>query len=180
MDARHASHDFNSRSPYGERFVFRAEDFAGSPISTHAPHTGSDRSIPHSFSTPCIFQLTLPIRGAIGFVERLSRAPEDFNSRSPYGERSALASARLMPPVFQLTLPIRGAMSLPLTLYFCDFYFNSRSPYGERLVIFDASGNPADFNSRSPYGERSCPIHQDYRILPISTHAPHTGSDFRS
>ena len=58
-------------------------------ISIHAPLTGSDRS------------------GSICFNQR-----EDFNPRSPYGERLFLRRSRGRGPQFQSTLPLRGATNL--------------------------------------------------------------------
>ena len=103
---------FNSRSPYGERSgesgtagmcdafqltlpirgAMRPGIRALVPveISTHAPHTGSDR-----------------------FLENGRRHHADFNSRSPYGERSSRGTRRA-----------------------ARRNFNSRSPYGERSTCF--------------------------------------------
>ena len=56
---------------------------------------------------------------------------------------------------FQPTLPARGATAT-------------------EVVCTIAEG---DFNPRSPHGERPCGIRSVHRNLPISTHAPRTGSD---
>ena len=55
---------FNPRSPHGERPYYNAQQTAMPDISTHAPRTGSDVSIPRIFSSFCTFQPTLPARGA--------------------------------------------------------------------------------------------------------------------
>ena len=148
--------NFNPRSPYGERLgtllwlksarIFQSTlplrgateavriPIVETVISIHAPLTGSD----------------LPSR-------HLLAAGRDFNPRSPYGERPALAHCdgqgvefqstlplRGATPengmcckghIFQSTLPLRGATALAAVSTSFGFYFNPRSPYGERPVI---------------------------------------------
>ena len=58
-------------------------------ISTHAPRTGSDM-----YPNLCIeygfgFQPTLPARGATRDLPFFIRSSQDFNPRSPHGERRA-------------------------------------------------------------------------------------------
>ena len=145
--------NFNSRSPYGERLLQVTEaltrltfqltlpirgaivnsykDGVSLSISTHAPHTGSDTCSAvsderHGISTHAPHTGSDPPRYAT-----TSRSC-NFNSRSPYGERSS---------------PMSGDSAT------CS-YFNSRSPYGERYTTTSTSPAQRDFNSRSPYGER--------------------------
>ena len=102
------AHNFNPRSPYGERPVessierpisgfqstlpIRGATTLASDgcmmliISIHAPHTGSD---PRQRLRP--------------------RCPANFNPRSPYGERPHPLGTVTIPAVFQSTLPMRGA-----------------------------------------------------------------------
>ena len=101
-------------------------------ISTHAPRTGSDR----------IFGATF---GAIN----------NFNPRSPHGERPIRQQRTSRTETFQPTLPARGATGLLL-----------------RLLQFRPN-----FNPRSPHGERPRKRVATQRYPPISTHAPRTGSD---
>ena len=104
-----------------------------------------------------VFQSTLPARGATNGIRRRGAALEDFNPRSPHGERPRFHPRLVAQPAFQSTLPARGATIDPLT----------------NVAI------SCDFNPRSPHGER--PI--DLSIAPsvdiISIHAPRTGSDSR-
>ena len=149
-------------------------------ISTHAPRTGSDSTTLRFCERTRTFQPTLPARGATRLTEISTRrfcisthAPRtgsdalsetgryqagDFNPRSPHGER--LAVFMRFPPQ--------------------NSHFNPRSPHGERpgirsMVIFAAS----HFNPRSPHGERPQQQHGSPDCIPISTHAPRTGSDTR-
>ena len=83
---------------------------ANGAISIHAPLTGSDPRYNIHQKRPQQFQSTLPLRGATIAMARFTPGPNDFNPRSPYGER--LSKPRLKPRLY---------------------YFNPRSPYGERL-----------------------------------------------
>ena len=128
---------------------------AASSISTHAPRTGSDKH---------------PIR----FIN----STDDFNPRSPHGERQMQACQRgIMRLVFQPTLPARGATLRPhlrlrqhrafqptlpargatwlTTSSSCErTNFNPRSPHGERHHTHCFSPFGIYFNPRSPHGER--------------------------
>ena len=79
-------------------------------ISIHAPLTGSD-------------------------VERLCQelGLENFNPRSPYGERPASGYNLVVNDIFQSTLPLRGATVQGFPFDYRHQNFNPRSPYGERL-----------------------------------------------
>ena len=124
-------------------------------ISTHASRTGSDFVDENRSSVPQRFQPTLPARGATqkmggGEVER-----EDFNPRSPHGERLG-----------------HGDTGQP------ENDFNPRSPHGERLsTVSDTAHASTHFNPRSPHGERRERPAFYFRRAYISTHAPRTGSD---
>ena len=101
-------------------------------ISTHAPRTGSDR----------IFGATF---GAIN----------NFNPRSPHGERPIRQQRTSRTETFQPTLPARGATGLLLRLLQFRPNFNPRSPHGERRSpTCYSTGHHPHFNPRSPHGER--------------------------
>ena len=55
------------------------------------------------------FQSTLPLRGATRFGELAAYAADNFNPRSPCGERPCTALLPLPDMTFQSTLPLRGA-----------------------------------------------------------------------
>ena len=123
---------FNPRSPHGERRHLLAHRGQTVQISIHAPRTGSDISIsqhlngrtshfnprsPHGERhgakyadvVSCIFQSTLPARGATHTLARSAHSWHHFNPRSPHGERPDLRTKLLVNPDF-----------------------NPRSPHGER------------------------------------------------
>ena len=102
------------------------------------------------------FQSTLPVWGATGAGSwRYHQAMDDFNPRSPCGERLAFTS-----------------------LAIASDDFNQRSPCGERHdTISTREVSQMDFNPRSPCGERPVPQLLAEREAAISIHAPRGGSD---
>ena len=79
--------DFNPRSPCGERLGRRARSPRPSRISIHAPRVGSDpprQTLRGHFER---FQSTLPVWGATRGLESGHKAGNNFNPRSPCGER---------------------------------------------------------------------------------------------
>ncbi len=121
---------FNPRSPYGERHIILAakhdaEVFqstlplrgATPPvkcrkvsnfISIHAPLTGSDNL---DLMMECIGQISIhaPLTGSDQGADLIRCRRNDFNPRSPYGERRPRSSMALQTGKFQSTLPLRGA-----------------------------------------------------------------------
>ena len=100
-------------------------------ISTLAPREGSDRFWFVSF-------------GAV----------QNFNPRSPRGERLQTDEARYIIERISTLAPREGSdcLFLPLLSFFT--HFNPRSPRGERQRLDFLSGLPVHFNPRSPRGER--------------------------
>ena len=167
-------------------------------ISIHAPHTGSDKFGLNRLQSICWFQSTLPTRGAtihlvaIQLIRVISiHAPhtgsdcdlwcllnssQNFNPRSPHGERHYFIGDTTSNCIFQSTLPTRGATCsflspmrlIPISIHAphtgSDYlllysknqpaHFNPRSPHGERLWMVYWYAVEVDFNPRSPHGER--------------------------
>ena len=169
-------------------------------ISIHTPHAGSDgrRSRtaqsrtdfnPHSpcgerpaliwtSTTNCLFQSTLPMRGAtpafryvrgctINFNphspcgERLpqrhphSASGKYFNPHSPCGERPPSAPVSPLRPEFQSTLPMRGAT----------------------YAVCHAVPRRRGFQSTLPMRGATIAGHRHRAVGHISIHTPHAGSD---
>ena len=126
-------------------------------ISIHAPRAGSD-----------------------GFAAADGRVPNDFNPRSPCGERLIVFMLFMVDRPFQSTLPVRGATSgesgnaaasgisihapragsdnAANRMGCVDTDFNPRSPCGERPAQAGVIHRRfKDFNPRSPCGERPRP-----------------------
>ena len=188
---------FNPRSPHGERLE-------------HPPAYGVD----------CRFQPTLPARGATGIAGLLrvhfcisTHAPrtgsddqeqpsggnsDDFNPRSPHGERQGLMDQKQAILLFQPTLPARGATASiqQVSVIICISTHAPRTGSDKRLtrylrLLTFQPTLPARGATRCP---RSWPPGRTFQpTLPargatrrpvatrprhrISTHAPRTGSD---
>ncbi len=172
--------DFNPRSPRGERrnrilYLYYSDhisihapregsdsNISSTPvspigISIHAPREGSDRRCPPPCQGGFVFQSTLPARGATLGVKHRQRRGDNFNPRSPRGERLSTLFLSATTARFQSTLPARGATTFPLlsgqrraisihapregsdvddaTVTQVHFHFNPRSPRGERHWI---------------------------------------------
>ena len=100
------------------------------------------------------FQSTLPARGATNTIYLFLAYADNFNPRSPHGERPAQRT---------------------WTSAWRDF--NPRSPHGERPAQRTWTSAWRDFNPRSPHGERRARRKRRSWSSPISIHAPRTGSD---
>ena len=145
------------------------------PISIHAPLTGSDRSGSICFNQREDFNPRSPYgERRVVYQTRLSRS--DFNPRSPYGERPLRATPLAKLVNFNPRSPY-GERQCALSFTRCSVNFNPRSPYGERPLEKFHDLPPVNFNPRSPYGER--PLRYVVLVLSllISIHAPLTGSD---
>ena len=125
---------------------------------------------------------------------------DDFNPRSPHGERHGQKRLLMLLWIFQSTLPARGATFVVILAKVMTDDFNPRSPHGERRIVADGFTsrrrhfNPRSphgerhilhraekcaryFNPRSPHGERQAMVQLFLADKPISIHAPRTGSD---
>ena len=124
-------------------------------ISTHAPRTGSDETINRNRELQGNFNPRSP-HGERRRGNRFLKMWGNFNPRSPHGERRA-------------------------NLCYDEYRrkdFNPRSPHGERHRSCPRERlSCQDFNPRSPHGERQKYPMSTFRKVPISTHAPRTGSD---
>ena len=191
---------FNPRSPWGERQggVANSQHMYGisihaprggsdpepthgprdSEISIHAPRGGSDLCFTRWITVSQTFQSTLPVGGATGPQSGGEHQKENFNPRSPWGERpGGLETIPAMDGGFQSTLPVGGATPrlLHQTL---NFHISIHAPRGGsdptgRSLCVDQD----DFNPRSPWGERPGKAVCSFTIACISIHAPRGGSD---
>ena len=149
------SGDFNPRSPHGERPDRPRRNRRGLRISIHAPRTGSDKAGIAQRYYEAQFQSTLPARGATVTLPRIGHSTENFNPRSPHGERLDPDNNEVTIGTFQSTLPARGATLRTASMLSACPAFQSTLP---------ARGATARHSS-SP------------RFDDISIHAPRTGSD---
>ena len=124
-------HDFNPRSPHGERLE---------------PYSANAKRIQ--------FQSTLPARGATTEVAPIVNKIIDFNPRSPHGERHCETTSRFAHGYFNPRSPhgerlrnVRGKQSAGR--------ISIHAPRtGSDQCVWRNDGELQDFNPRSPHGER--------------------------
>ena len=193
-------HHFNPRSPHGERPLRRPHVHASHPFQSTLPARGATETI-NCYCMIMPFQSTLPARGATKPSATIPDDVDNFNPRSPHGERllqlfDAFRNLRISIHAprtgsdaryvwrscagrsISIHAPRTGSDVGKLLLERVALHFNPRSPHGERR-----HGLPKrrigrrNFNPRSPHGERHYIIHTLKTKYDISIHAPRTGSD---
>ena len=145
-------------------------------ISIHAPLTGSD-----SGTDPCrlgsLISIHAPLTGSDHDTSHYGPHRNDFNPRSPYGERPRDDPLRALRQRFQSTLPLRGATFRSIGKQY-SIAISIHAPLtGSDYAPAPSAARPLNFNPRSPYGERRHPKQQTTARCAISIHAPLTGSD---
>ena len=172
--------DFNPRSPHGERQQRRRRAVRTCAFQSTLPARGATYVGNHSAAYSA-FQSTLPARGAtLRWTVKNTRlenfnprsphgerhnalhtdsAEYNFNPRSPHGERRVSMHTSRRRRKFQSTLPARGATRRCSCCGRMALFQSTLPARGAtRLVRNDASG-ANDFNPRSPHGERRNPVH---------------------
>ena len=127
-----------------------------------------------------LFQSTLPARGATCQSSARVKRINDFNPRSPHGERRGEIFGAFCVKQFQSTLPARGAtspLSFPATN--TKVHFNPRSPHGERHSSDGVFLQHSPFQSTLPARGATVSDIVLSDVLRISIHAPRTGSDVK-
>ena len=191
-------HDFNPRSPHGER-PDRASPSGGQGyFNPRSPH-GERPLSPATFSAPVVFQSTLPARGAT-IARELVRELLKISIHAPRtGSDPRAGDERGSGKAFQSTLPARGATAGDDLTPPDECHFNPRSPHGERLAqgyqinpttIFQSTlpargatlsklivGPAPEFQSTLPARGATSAQFPSNQKSAISIHAPRTGSD---
>ena len=148
------------------------------------------------------FQSTLPARGATEVQCMRMRYLEDFNPRSPHGERPS-RPASFSPcidisihaprtgsdppvraslsayPIFQSTLPARGATTISVDGVIFRLFQSTLPARGATFRKFFSVYADA-FQSTLPARGATMLAYIERKIYCISIHAPRTGSDFLS
>ena len=145
--------DFNPRSPCGERRSKKHGEDVENDFNPRSP-CGERRMARLASFTACLFQPTLPVRGATVWSGRGATSRADFNPRSPCGERRVRRKRCLPAREFQPTLPVRGATAVPLNTVWSSIFQPTLPVRGATHHLFHVV----------------CPV-------VISTHAPRAGSD---
>ena len=170
------NHDFNPRSPHGERqrhlgwcrwsnYISTHAPRTGSDvlsqlvgsisgISTHAPRTGSDQLSSGCFVALMIFQPTLPARGATKALLACATPKGGFQPTLPARGATWQTCSANGCQIFQPTLPARGATWRTLRESRA-FLFQPTLPARGATRGVPRMRRPAwNFNPRSPHGER--------------------------
>ena len=119
------------------------------------------------------------MRGATRPCKKPLTSSSDFNPRFPCGERPHNKGRIDLLKEFQSTLPMRGATTKLTILNLNLINFNPRFPCGERRTNQGFEECTGDFNPRFPCGERPSVGSHIERLIRISIHASHAGSDLR-
>ena len=168
--------DFNPRSPHGERQQRRRRAVRTCAFQSTLPARGATYVGNHSAAYSA-FQSTLPARGAtLRWTVKNTRL-ENFNPRSPHGERRVSMHTSRRRRKFQSTLPARGATRRCSCCGRMALFQSTLPARGAtRRVRLPCAGR-AYFNPRSPHGERRKRRQPTRTATSISIHAPRTGSD---
>ena len=148
-------HNFNPRSPHGERRAHLRGAAQRLVISTHAPRTGSDAR---------------PTMTA-------ARSRRNFNPRSPHGERQNCPPQVQTSKHISTHAPRTGSDDKCKWLISALTYFNPRSPHGERRKRIRSGVHKNRFQPTLPARGATPDDVDRLEIAYISTHAPRTGSD---
>ena len=148
-------------------------------ISIHAPRGGSDCLSLKKIWVLFIFQSPLPVGGATAFWQRSERR-QDFNPRSPWGERRRRCPAAWPPAAISIHAPRGGSDSPSAAGNVKGRYFNPRSPWGERPLDESLSPQNINFNPRSPWGERHYRPGQAKEQKPFQSTLPVGGATSQS
>ena len=172
-----AVHNFNPRSPCGERHGRWQNVAFNIIISIHAPRVGSDIHSACLSKSIAAFQSTLPVWGAT--ILDIQKPPKrSISIHAPrVGSDGAFSSDPSLWPIFQSTLPVWGATKIDLDTNTLEYNFNPRSPCGERHQQTGVAKDDRKFQSTLPVWGAT--IEGDASDLGgnISIHAPRVGSD---
>ena len=148
------AHNFNPRSPHGERHAATARNVDDGVISIHAPRTGSDCTRWMPCPATAYFNPRSPHGERRDIITAGRDDACDFNPRSPHGERRLYGShARRL------------------------HHFNPRSPHGERHIQMFIGFARQRFQSTLPARGATARLWVQLSARSISIHAPRTGSD---
>ena len=152
------AHNFNPRSPHGERRGQLQQAGIDFLISIHALLTESDSDEGCTVLKLRLFQSTLSSRRATAPFPSDNRRYYNFNPRSPHGERLTFPNFRVFVWAFQSTLSSRRATSADARGDLRLRDFNPRSPHGERrhcpLTFYVEEEFQSTLSSRRATGPR--------------------------
>ena len=105
---RHKHSDFNPRSPWGERRA-RPQGQSYNTIFQSTLPVGGATTCWMMLPMPSMISIHAPRGGSDPVYIPAHRRQQDFNPRSPWGERRAIPGFDDRVAIFQSTLPVGGA-----------------------------------------------------------------------
>ena len=149
--------NFNPRSPHGERPALLCAAVLHIAISTHAPRTGSDKHIGKAFRDISSISTHAPRTGSDIARRAIQNFRQNFNPRSPHGERRGGAGKKSRHARISTHAPRTGS----------DNAQHGGDPSNKSISTHAPRTGSDDRTEINHIG-----------LLCISTHAPRTGSDF--
>ena len=122
-------------------------------ISIHAPRTGSDKADTRHVGSANNFNPRSP-HGERPLEKIGTKPAASFQSTLPARGATLKFGFPALRRIFQSTLPARGATADVSRALMAMRYFNPRSPHGERRQKLQQPLGCRYFNPRSPHGER--------------------------
>ena len=167
---------FNPRSPCGERSDTHLHVSWCIIISIHAPHAGSDVMLHNCWTVADGFQSTLPMRGAMKSWTPARFTRQNFNPRSPCGERSAAVHQGGNQRTISIHAPHAGSDAAAFQAAGIPA-ISIHAPHAGSDGTSCWDGTEIVISIHAPHAGSDCPVKGDVADYLISIHAPHAGSD---
>ena len=147
---------FNPRSPHGERPVWGASAGLQCLFQSTLPARGATVMLLSVLPAPAI-SIHAPRTGSDRRKKSSSRTRWNFNPRSPHGERRMYGLTGKVVRDISIHAPRTGSDARARAQAPAQPHFNPRSPHGERHSPPRKWRVERYFNPRSPHGERRRP-----------------------
>ena len=141
---------FNPRSPHGERPKRVLRHFEPGFISIHAPRTGSDHLACALLHERRNISIHAPRTGSDRAAKRHDEHRNNFNPRSPHGERRGSRGNPRFKESISIHAPRTGSDVGLQSVRSWAGNFNPRSPHGERQRLRSTSADIGIFQSTLP------------------------------
>ena len=172
----HASAQFQSTLPARGATQHQHGHGGEKPISIHAPRTGSDCIMRSEAAKAAKFQSTLPARGATNLLDVFLMELDNFNPRSPHGERRRKPHAASHHARFQSTLPARGATAVSAA-HLQRHDISIHAPRTGSDGVTTTQEMLESISIHAPRTGSDAALLYALHTVIISIHAPRTGSD---
>ena len=169
-------HYFNPRSPCGERRVDLKQEYGIIIISIHAPRAGSDAEV-RTAHAQFVISIHAPRAGSDPIPILGSQYKQNFNPRSPCGERHDTDRIEIGRIVFQSTLPVRGATISGSSIRLSIRGFQSTLPVRGATAMQNTAALTFAISIHAPRAGSDMELIEQEIKAEISIHAPRAGSD---